>query len=200
MLYSFSLSALRFEIVNQSFHLPDLLHLILDDTMGQFAQRGSEMCARKLVRTTIECCTCMTTRAQTSRSTCAFAGMAAGGVRPPSSGIPLRIDDMLVRNPGRVVPRDSRIRRRKPGRFQRRRRKHVPQSLSRLPSGEPPLRKWLRRRDLARHSEPSFSRPARAGIRSHNARTQPRNRYTRRCSFDTSHVAYSTRYRARVDF
>jgi hypothetical protein len=125
--------------------------------------------------------------------------MAAGGVRPPSSGIPLRIDDMLARNPGSVVPRASRIRCRKPGRFQRRLHKHVLQTVSRLPSGAPPSRKWLRRRDPTQCSAPSFSRPARADIRLRNVRMRRCNRYTRRCSFDTSHVAYSIKYRAPVD-
>ena len=44
----------------------------------------------------------------------------------PSCGIPLRTDDMLARNPDNVSPRASRVRRRTPRKFLRRRRKYVP--------------------------------------------------------------------------
>jgi hypothetical protein len=119
---------------------------------------------------------------------------ASGIVRVPTlpfCGIPLRTDGMLARNPDSVVPRASRIRRRTPGRFLRRRRKHVPRSPSRLPSGARPWRRTSRRRDPARCSAPSSSHPARAGIPSRNARKRPCIRYRCRYSFDTFRVTYS---------
>ena len=119
---------------------------------------------------------------------------ASGIVRVPTlpfCGIPLRTDGMLARNPDSVVPRASRIRRRTPGRFLRRRRKHVPRSPSRLPSGARPWRRTSRRRDPARCSAPSSSHPARAGIPSRNVRKQPCSHYMRRYSFDIFRVAYS---------
>ena len=98
---------------------------------------------------------------------------------------------MLARNPDSVVLRASRTRRRTPGRSVRRRRKHVPRSPSRLPSGARSCRRMSRRRDRARCSAPSSSHPARAGIPSRNARKRPCSRYRRRYSFDTFRAAYS---------
>jgi len=102
----------------------------------------------------------------------------------------------LARNPGNVVPRASRIRRRTSGRYLHRGRKHVPRSQSRLPSGARPQRTSSRRRDPARCSAPSSSHPARAGIPWRNARRRPCRRYTQRYSFDTFQAPSSVSNRA----
>lgn len=110
---------------------------------------------------------------------------------PPSFGIPRRICGTLPRIVCNVPRRAFRIRSRRRRKLLRTARRSAPRTRCRGTSDALRERKRRRNRDRARCSEPSSSRPVRAGTPTRSFRMRRRNRCRHAYNFGISRVTFS---------